>query len=194
MKIKRLNQIKPLLFSVKDLAEALRISQASAKLTCHRYACEGIFLRLKRGLYILAENWKKLEETDKFQVANRLQVPSYISFTTALSYYGVTTQITREFYESTALVRTAGFEIKDSVFQYRKFQKKLYFGFVKKEDFFIATPEKALCDALYLASFSRYRLDMSAIDRGKLNFKKLEKISKPFPEKTRITLRKIWKL
>ena len=193
MKIKRLDQIKPLLFSAKDLAEVFGISQASAKLACHRYAREEIMVRLKRDLYILTENWKKLEEDGKFRVANRLQVPSYISFTTALAHYGITTQIPRGFYESTALLRTARFEIKEAVFRYRKFQKKLYFGFIKKENYFIATPEKALCDALYLASFYRYRLDVGAIDFRKINSKEFGKMNKFFPKKTRDAVRKIWK-
>ena len=193
MKTERLNDIKHLLFSAKDLGEVLRITQASANLACHRYARQGFILRLKRDLYILSKNWKSLQETGKFQIANRLQVPSYISFTSALAYHGITTQITREFYESTALVRTMSFEIGDVVFQYRKFQKRLYFGFEKKQDFFIATPEKAMCDALYLVSFFRYRLDMNAIDSEKLNFKELGKMMKWFPERTKNYMQKIWK-
>jgi hypothetical protein len=44
----------------------------------------------------------------------------------------------------------------------------LYQGFKKEKGFFIATPEKMLLDAIYLMSYGRYALDMSAIDPKKL--------------------------
>ncbi len=40
--------------------------------------------------------------------------------------------------------------IKGSIFNYSRIRPNLYFGFVKKDGFFIAGPEKAFLDALYL--------------------------------------------
>jgi hypothetical protein len=42
-------------------------------------------LRLKRDFYVLAGDWEHYGARRLFQIANRLQVPSYLSLTTALA-------------------------------------------------------------------------------------------------------------
>jgi hypothetical protein len=68
------------------------------------------------------------------------------------------------------------------VFNYTRIKPVFYRGFVKKEDFFIATPEKALLDALYLMSRRMYSIDLSAIDFRKLDLEKLRKEAVFFPK------------
>jgi len=63
-------------------------------------------------------------------------------------------------------------------------------GFTRQQNFFIATPEKAFLDAVYLMSFGRYALDLSAIDDEKLNRKEIHRISQNYPPKTRKMLEK----
>lgn len=53
------------------------------------------------------------------------------------------------------------------------------------EDVFIALPEKALLDSLYLASLGRYSLDTSALDLTKVNGEVLENLSSLFPSRVR---------
>lgn len=67
---------------------------------------------------------------------------------------------------------------------------KLYFGFKKEKEFFIATPEKALADAFYLMSYGRYALDVSALDSEKLNRDKILRLGMEFPLKTKNMLKK----
>ena len=181
MKIQAFRSIKPLFFTSQEAAQALRISRLSAVVTCHRYTKNKLLIRLKRDLYMLPEKFENLDVPKQYALANRLQVPSYISLTSALSFYEITTQVQQSFFESIAVERTKSVEIRDTVFKYFKIQKKLYFGFVKKEDFFIASPEKAFLDALYFMSLSRYRLDLDALDIKKFNLKKLKEMSKNFP-------------
>ena len=52
---------------------------------------------------------------------------------------------------------------------------------MRKENFFIAEPEKALLDALYLMSLKRYTLDLASIDFSKFDNQKIEQISEAFP-------------
>ncbi len=52
------------------------------------------------------------------------------------------------------------------------------------------TPEKALLDALYLMSYGRYALDMSAIDPKKVDENELMRLSKEFPVRTRDMLKR----
>lgn len=89
-----------------------------------------------------------------------MQGPSYDSLTTALSYYGTTTQMPQNFIECIAIKRSKEVQIEDTLFKYRKIDPRLYFGFVKLRGFFVAEPEKALLDSLYLISRGRYSLDI----------------------------------
>lgn len=193
MRIKALKSIKPVFFSSLDVASALKISEASARLTCHRYVKKGYLIRPKRDLYLLEENWASLGNPGQYALANRLQVPSYVSFLTALSYHEISTQVQKNFVESAAVTRTKKVESVGWTFRYFKLAGKLYFGFTKKESFFIALPEKALLDALYLMSLSRYRLDWSALDIGKLNRRELKRMAIFFPERTRELARRLCK-
>ena len=49
---------------------------------------------------------------------------------------------------------------------------------------------KALLDALYLMSLGRYRLDLSAVDFGRLNRDKLARLLALFPPNTEKLLRR----
>jgi len=181
MNFTHLNTIKRLYFGYEALAQALSINRASARVCANRYAKAGILIRLKRNTYMLKERWNSLSDTDFFSLANILQTPSYVSLTTALSYYGITTQTQRGWVESIALKRTREFEAGNRTFVFTKFKKDLYFGFVKKEGFFVALPEKAFLDAVYLTALRRYRLDISAVDISKLDIGYLRKYLVKYP-------------
>jgi predicted transcriptional regulator of viral defense system len=178
-------------FTVKDLEALLGIQRGSARLLCHRYTKAGLFIRLKKNFYVLAEAWDAFSQEELLRVSNFLQVPSYISFTTALSFYEITTQVQRDFFESASTRRSERYNIKGVVFNYYKLQEKLYFDFVKERELFIATREKAFVDALYLHSFGKYRLDLSAINMERLDRKRIDILSARYPEKTRNVIRRI---
>src|SRR3989338_5723723 len=127
MKIDALRQIRPFFFSSGEAAEALRMTRASGRVACHRYVQRKLLVRVKRDVYVLAENWRNADRRSFYALANRLQVPSYVSFTTALSFHEKTTQIQRDFFESAAVIRTSDREIDGVRFRHLKIQKKLYF-------------------------------------------------------------------
>lgn len=185
------NRLKRLYFSVEDLGRILGIKQESARVLCTRYTRNGLFVRLKKDLYMLDEKWRTLSKEEFFVISNILQVPSYISFTTALSYYGITTQVQRDYFESASLKRSIEFNINGVIFSYHKIQHTYYFDFVRQNNIFIATPEKAFMDSVYLYSLGRYALDFSAIDMDKLDIKKISSLSEPYPQKTKRLIKKI---
>lgn len=191
MSIEKLKKIGSIYFATSDAARALGVSEASARLACHRYFKKGYLLRPKRDVYVLADHWKRLERAELYALANWLQVPSYLSFQTALAYHEATTQIQRDFIESAAVKRSKTVEVGKSVYRYIKIDRRLYFGFTKTDGFFMARPEKALLDALYLTSLSRYRLDTSALDLQKFSRVELKRMSLFFPRRTRELLKKI---
>ena len=180
-----------LYFTTEDVAETLNIKKESARVQCTRYVKQGIFIRLKNNFYVLDQRWQNFSSDNLFQIANFLQVPSYISFMTALSIHEVTTQVQRAFIESACLKRSVRFEVRGTAFNYYKIKKEYYFGFFKKEEIFIATPEKAFADAVYLYSFGKYPLDFDSIDIGKLDETKLKKVISVYPQKTRRIAEKI---
>jgi predicted transcriptional regulator of viral defense system len=129
---------------------------------------------------------------DLFQIANYLQVPSYVSLMTALSHYGLTTQVQRGFVESVSMKRTKAFVRGGTAFRYLKVSAALYGGFVKDKGIFIASPEKALIDSIYLAAMGRYTLDVASLDLSKLDRKKLIQLAANHPSKTQKYLERIY--
>ena len=189
-KVFELNKIRKPYFGYEDIARVRNISLASAKVTASRYVKQGLLLRLKKNLYVLRETWNAASREDKFRLANLGQSPSYLSLMTALDYYEITTQVQRDFFESTAVKRTKEILLNGSVFRYSKIDQKLYFGFKKEKGFFIAIPEKALLDAFYLMSFGRYSMDISALDAAKLDKDEIKRLSTAFPLTTQKILKK----
>ncbi len=190
MKLQELNSIKKIYFGYEEIARVFGISLDSAKVTASRYVRQGLLLRVKRNLYVRREVWNAATVEEKFSLANLAQVPSYISLTTALEYYEITTQMLRNFYESVAIKRTKEINLNGSVFRYTKLTSELYFGFIKEKGVFIATPEKALLDAFYLMSYGRYSLDISALNAAKLDRDEIKRLSQAFPSRTRKMLKK----
>lgn len=189
MKLIELQNIKKVYFGYEELARALGISKDSARVVASRYTKMGLLVRIKRNLYMRKETWNAATREIKFMVASLGETPSYISLMTALDYYGITTQMQRNFFESVAVQRTKTIYVVETVFRYSRISSSLYFGFIKKEDFFIALPEKALLDAVYLTSYGRYSLDFSSIDPEKIDKSEIEKLSRSYPQRSLKLLR-----
>ena len=190
MNYTKLKDIKKVYFGYDEISKTLGIRAESAKVSANRYVRQGILLRVKRNIYILRDRWDGMMREERFAIANITQVPSYVSLMTALDYYEITTQAQRDFIESVAVKRTKVVNISDTVLNFTKVGKGLYFGFVKEKDFFIATPEKAFLDAMYLMSLKRYSFDLSSIERDKLDMAKIKAIAGKFPKRTKEALKK----
>lgn len=184
MKYFKLQNINKIYFSYEDIANALQISYPAAKVSANRYVNQGLLIRIKRNMYILKDEWKNLNQNQLFSLANLIQTPSYISLLSALSYYEISTQIQQNYIESVVLKRSKQVEVQNTTFNYTLINKTLYSGFIKKDDFFIALPEKAFVDSIYLASFGKYKVDFSAIDITKFNRSIILDILKKYPKKT----------
>jgi predicted transcriptional regulator of viral defense system len=190
MKLLKINKIAKDYFGYEEIARVLGITPASARVFAHRYVKNKFLIRAKRDTYIIREKWKYFTREQKFEIANLLQVPSYISLVSALDYYEVTSQMQQTFIESIAIKRTKEISIDGFIFNYTKLNNNFYDGFIKYSNFFIAKPEKALLDAFYLMSLGRYNLDLSAIDSDKLDQDILAREVKKFPHKTQYFMEK----
>ncbi len=190
MKALNLRSIDKLFISSHDVSRIMGISPESARVTVHRYAKNDILTRIKPNIFILTEKWNYLTPEDRFRIANILQVPSYISLTTALSFYGLTTQIQQNYIESVCLRKTLAKDIKGITFRFYRIADELYHTFYKKENIYIAAPEKALLDALYLSSLGRYAIDMSALDQSSFNPDVLNMLALNYPDRIKNVVRK----
>jgi predicted transcriptional regulator of viral defense system len=195
MKYNDIKKINKLYFTYQDVAKILSISEDSARVLCTRYVARVLctryvkqkyLIRLKRNFYILKERWDNITPNQKLGLANILQVPSYISLMTALSFYEYTTQVQQKFIESISLYRTFTKDIEGFVFNYSKIKNDFYFGFSKKNNIFIASPEKAFIDSLYLSYLGKYNLDLSSLNLEKIDRKSCENILKRYPSKFKI--------
>ncbi|MBU0705784.1 hypothetical protein KJ657_00105 [Patescibacteria group bacterium] len=191
MNLLKLEQNQRPVWTVQSIARTLGIKEASARVMASRYAKKGILTRLRNNLYLMKSLSRQVSQDDLFYLSNIIQTPSYISFMTALSYYGITTQITRNVIEAVSPVRTQYYEAEEWVFNYSKIDKDLYFGFIREGKFFIATKEKALLDCLYYSSMGRYSLDVDSIDLSGFSAAELQKMAKKFPKKTQVLLLKL---
>ncbi len=173
MGIQDLNQIDNFYFSTDEISRVLSISKDSARVAASRYAKKNVITRCKRDLYILTSRIPFLTEEELFQLANLIQTPSYVSLTSALAYYNLTTQQPREFIESIALKRTQIKRVASFEFSYNLVKTAMYKGFVLKNNFFIAEPEKALADCIYLTALKRYNCDFDGIHFENISRKKV---------------------
>jgi len=118
-----------------------------------RWVKSGRLLRLRRGVYAVALPYRA-EAPHPFLVANHLRRPSYVSLQSALSHYGMIP----EFVPVTTSVTTGRPEELDTPlgrFLFRHVKKSAFFGYTQTEisggqPVFLALPEKALLDLLYL--------------------------------------------
>jgi predicted transcriptional regulator of viral defense system len=174
-----------LYFTTEDIASLLQIKSESAQVLCSRYTKRGIFIRLKKNFYAVENNWNRYEHEDFFQLANFLQVPSYISCVSALAYYGVTTQVPRRWFESISLKRSIQFTVHGTAFHYFKIKSPYYFGFMKTASMFIAEKEKAFLDACHMSAFGKYAADWSAMNMDRLDKAALKEMMKVYPDRTK---------
>jgi predicted transcriptional regulator of viral defense system len=105
---------------------------------------KGVITRIKRDGYALTEGLGE----NIFRIGTELVKPSYISFWTALSYYGFTEQQVKKI----QLVSTKQFgalAAGDFGLEIVTLKASRFYGYRKTEGFVIAEPEKALIDSLF---------------------------------------------
>jgi len=112
----------------------------------------GQIIRLKKGLYVVSDKISRKTLSSEL-IANHLYGPSYISFETALAFYGLIPE--RVFaMRSATLKRAIHFENSIGNFEYVTVPKNYYsIGITQRTvdneyAYLLATPEKALCDTI----------------------------------------------
>lgn len=159
IKIFQINHLK-LLTSLND--HALRVSLS-------RLTKKDVIRRICRGFYANPLNPPTLEE-----ISAQIYQPSYISLESALSSYGVLSQIPRVLTcVTTQLPRV--FKTGFGVIEYRQVKGLYFTGFIKKNNYHFAEKEKAVADYLYLSPPKSRARKFSGLDMADVNPKQLRK-------------------
>ena len=167
----------PVIFS-KDVIPAGKSGQA-VRNQLERWRKTGRVIRLKKGIFILADDDRKAEPSRAY-IANQLYSPSYVSLEYALNYYGF---IPERVSDVTSVTSRKTMTLNNAIgtFIYQHVKPRSYRGFemVRVENglnFFIAEPEKAVVDFFYL-NLERFKVDDPNVFEGSYRFQNMEKLS-----------------
>ena len=127
-------------------------------------------VKIERNRYKI--NNQKIHD---FELANFIYQPSYVSFESALNYWGILSQFPFETTSAT-LKNSKLKKNNDKNFSFTKIDKKYYFGFIKVDNFLIASREKALFDQIYLWHKGLKQLNWDEYDLTKVNLIDLKKM------------------
>lgn len=132
-----------------------------------RWVEKGLLLRLRRGWYAFPEHIK-YPDFSRY-VAGQIYGPSYISLQTALNIYGIIPEAVTDIMSVTAR-KTAHFDNAFGRYFYQTVRREMIFGFkpvtmpgapdFPARDWWLALPEKAILDFLYLYPFYKTEQDM----------------------------------
>jgi predicted transcriptional regulator of viral defense system len=151
VKIKSLEQR---VFRTADVMAVLDIKKSHASKLLERLARHGHFVRLKRGLWAVAEGLEPLALVSHMTAP----FPSYVSLQSALYYHDMISQIPEVIY-CVSLARTRTYITPAATISVHHIPGSLFFGYEEsgEHQVRIAVPEKALLDILYLSQ-ARSRL------------------------------------
>lgn len=142
----------------KDVLMLAKDSQAMRN-QFNRWQKKGLIIKLKRGMYLLNKNDRKINPSLIF-LANQLYAPSYVSLEFALNYYDLIPERVVDL-TSVTTKKTMLFKNEFGVFAYQHIKTGAFRAFKMLKDvnnmpLLIAEPEKAVVDFLYL-NLSRFK-------------------------------------
>lgn len=109
------------------------------------YVKKGELYSIRKGLYAKDKNY------NKFELATKIYTPSYVSFETALRQAGMIFQYYERIFVASYITREI---IADGqTYEYKKIKDTILTnsaGIENKEDYSIASPERAFLDTLYI--------------------------------------------
>lgn len=173
--LKKLKKLNKSYYTVSDFQMILGQNRATTRKKTHSFVKSGILKRIGKNVYVVPLFSYDLEE-----IAAYLYAPCYLSFESALSKYGILSQIPYTMTFATSR-RSKKVVLDDQEIEYRRLKPELFFGYKLVKGLPIAEPEKALLDELYLVSLGKAKIDFEELDLGELSSKKLKRMAQKFP-------------
>jgi predicted transcriptional regulator of viral defense system len=145
-----------------------------------KWARTGKIIRVRKGLYTMPEP-ERAVPLNFMWLANRIYEPSYISLEYALSYYDLIPEAAGSV-TSISTRKSKVFKTPLGVFRYSALKSQNFFGFIsvtspEGQPFWIATPEKAVIDFLYLRVTRRETVTKDLFLTG-YRFQNLERLNR----------------
>ncbi len=184
--IKKLQRIGKPFYSIADLEKITGLNKDPLYVKLNRLQKRGVLNRITKGIYIVPDEESKLDK-----IASQLYFPSYLSFESALSIYGVLTLIPYALTFAT-VKKTKKITIMNRLVEFRQIKKGLFFGYEMQEGIYVAEPEKAFLDTLYFYTRGKLTLDIDELNLKGISRKVIFKYAKRFPENVKAQLRKLF--
>jgi len=144
-----------------------------------RWQKRGLIIQLKRGAYVLNKSDRKVNPS-RFFFANQLLWPSYVSLESALGYYSLIPEVVVDVTSVTSK-KTSRFKNPLGEFIFQRVKPAAFRGYrsYKDEaglDVFIAEPEKAVVDFLYL-NLRKFKNGAKSVFKESYRFQNTELLS-----------------
>lgn len=172
--IKKINKIKKIYFNFSDLRKIANLDDESLRVTISRMIKSGEIRKIIKGYYCLPDVILDLPK-----IAVEIYAPSYLSFEWALGQYGILSQKSYSLTLSTTK-RAKQISLEEANIVYRHIQLDLFFGYILKDEYLIAEPEKAFLDLAYLSLNGYAKFDAEEMNLELLDKKKIKEYLKKF--------------
>jgi predicted transcriptional regulator of viral defense system len=169
-------------YTVADLEKVTGLDRKSLYVSLNRWVNRGVLERAARNIYLVANEPVKLDA-----IAGQVYFPSYLSFESALSRFGILNLVPYSLSFATTR-KTKSLTLLERTVVYRHLNQSLFFGFNLEDGLYVAEPEKALLDLVYFSSFGKGSLPTEELDLKSLSKKTLNLYSRQFPPRVAETV------
>lgn len=169
-KLKILMESDKTVFRSKDIQGLWKESPKNTAIAIKRMAAKKLILKLAKGYYAIRKDYSI------YELANLIISPSYVSFNSALLFWGACFQMS-DTVQSVGLLNYKR-EVGDKAYRYQAMKKDLFFlpeGVDSKDNVSVASPERALLDSFY------FGFAANVDDWEKINKTYLKKLAENYP-------------
>lgn len=173
-------------YKTADLIRWSGLAPNSCRVTLARLVKKGLLIKVGKEFFGSALVPFSVEEA-----ICQSYLPSYISCETVLSRHGVIDQMPYVYTAVTTRRNKQGNVGKTEV-NYKHLRRNLFWGYLPEGEAFIAEPEKALLDWIYLRSGKETKLSLDEIHWEEVDREKLKSYSTKFPRDVQKEVRKLF--
>jgi len=183
--LKDLRSTSKAFFTISDLQKVTALDRKSLSISLNRWVKKGILERVCRNIYIVGGDPVNLEA-----IAGQAYFPSYLSFESALSRFGVLNLVPYSLSFATTR-KTNSMTMLERRVEYRHLKQELFFGFTHEQGLYVAEPEKALLDLAYFSSFGKATIPSEEINLKPLSKRTLKEYTRRFPPRVAKVLERL---
>ena len=149
---------------------------------------DGLIHHINRGNYInsFLYGFPAVED-----VACFLKPPAYITCEWALNIHGISLQapvVCTVVTLSTSVGKKRNIQYQGITIEFSKISDRLFFGFIQHDNYYLATPEKAILDTLY---YRRRIPAFDELDLDDVDYETLAKMAAKFPSTVSRTVNRL---